>query len=128
MVRLVVGGSGQRAVILGSERIHEEHSMKNRIRLVLAAALALAAASGSWAAGEKAAALTSGEIRKVDVKQQKVTIKHEAIANLDMGPMTMVFRASKPEQLKDLKAGDKVRFRAESSKGALVVTHIEAAK
>jgi Cu(I)/Ag(I) efflux system protein CusF len=111
--------------------------MKNRIHLVLAAALALAAASGSWAAGDKAttaagagatAALTAGEVRKVDVKQQKVTIKHEAIANLDMGPMTMVFRASKPEQLKDLKAGDKVRFRAESTKGALVVTHIEAAK
>ena len=42
--------------------------------------------------------------------------------------MTMVFRATKPEQLKGLKAGDKVRFRAASNKGALVVTHIEAAK
>lgn len=109
--------------------------MKNRIHLLAAAALALAAC-GAWAAGEAArpaaaaaaTALTAGEVRKIDAATAKVTIKHERIANLDMDPMTMVFRATKPEQLKALKAGDKVRFRAESDKGALVVTHIEAAK
>lgn len=106
--------------------------MKNRTRL-LAAALSLAALSGAWAAGEPAkpaaaSALTAGEVRKVDAAAGKVTIKHERIANLDMDAMTMVFRATKPEQLKAIKAGDKVRFHAESDKGALVVTHIEAAK
>jgi len=75
-----------------------------------------------------ATALTAGEVRKVDLQQGKVTIRHETIANLDMPPMTMVFRAGKPEQLKDLKAGDKIRFRAESQAGTLVATHIEAAK
>lgn len=108
--------------------------MNNRIRLLAATALSLAALSGAWAAGEPAkpaaaaGALTAGEVRKVDVAAGKVTIRHERIANLDMDPMTMVFRATKPEQLKAIKAGDKVRFRAESDKGALVVTHIEAAK
>jgi Cu/Ag efflux protein CusF len=111
--------------------------MKNRIHLLAAAVLSLAAVSGAWAAGEAAArkpaaaaatAMTAGEVRKVDAAAGKVTIKHERIANLDMDPMTMVFRATKPEQLKSLKAGDKVRFRADSDKGALIVTHIEAAK
>jgi len=110
--------------------------MTNRIHFLAAAVLSLAAVSGAWAAGEAAkpaaaaaAPMTAGEVRKVDAAAGKVTIKHERIANLDMDPMTMVFRATKPEQLKALKAGDKVNFRADSAKGgALIVTHIEAAK
>lgn len=74
------------------------------------------------------ATMTSGEVRKVDAAQGKVTIRHEPIANLDMPAMTMVFRAEKAELLQNVKAGDKVRFHAESVGGALVVTHIEAAK
>ena len=105
--------------------------MKKRIQ-ILAAALALSTVAGAWAAGETAKAgapvLTSGEVRKVDAAGGKVTIKHERIANIDMDAMTMVFSATKPEELKNLKAGDKVRFHAEYDKGALVVTHIEAAK
>jgi Cu/Ag efflux protein CusF len=112
--------------------------MNNRILFLLAAALSLTAAAGAWAAGAQpvaaasapaaTGALTTGEVRKVDTAHAKVTLRHEAIANLDMAAMTMVFRATRPEQLKGLKAGDKVRFRAESDKGALVVTHIELAK
>jgi Cu/Ag efflux protein CusF len=94
-----------------------------------AGATSLRWAAGLWGpAPAPASALTAGEVRKIDAANAKVTIKHEEIKNLDMGAMTMVFRATKPEQLKGLKAGDKVRFRAESDKGALVVTHIEAAK
>lgn len=104
-----------------------------------ATVLALAMVTGAFAAPAAevvaagpavatAAALTSGEVRKVDREQGKVTIKHEAIANLDMPAMTMVFRAQKPELLKDLNVGDKIRFHAESAGGALVVTQIEAAK
>lgn len=74
-----------------------------------------------------AAQMTTGELRKVDTEQGKLTIKHEPIANLDMPAMTMVFRAAKPEMLKDLKPGDKIQFNAESIGGAIVVTHIQAA-
>jgi len=110
--------------------------MNKQIRVLAFAALSLAAVSGAWAAGEAAkppaaaaaTAMTAGEVRKVDPAGAKVTIKHERIANLDMDAMTMVFRATKPEQLKTLKAGDKVSFHAETDKGALIVTHIEAAK
>jgi Cu(I)/Ag(I) efflux system protein CusF len=112
--------------------------MHKQIQILAAAVLSLSALSGAWAAGDAAkqpaaaaaaaAEMTAAEVRKVDAAGGKVTLKHERIANLDMDPMTMVFRATKPEQLKGLKAGDKVRFRAASNKGALVVTHIEAAK
>jgi Cu/Ag efflux protein CusF len=84
------------------------------------------AAAAPAAAGAQAK-LTGGEVRKVDAEQGKLTIKHEAIANLDMPPMTMVFRVAKPELLKDLKAGDQIRFQAESSGGAITVTKIEKA-
>jgi Cu(I)/Ag(I) efflux system protein CusF len=106
--------------------------MNKLIHAVFAATLSLGALSGAWAADapakQSAAALTAGEVRKVDAAKGQVTLKHERIANLDMDAMTMVFKATKPDQLKGLKAGDKVRFRAESDKGAMVVTHIEAAK
>lgn len=72
-------------------------------------------------------AMIAGEVRKVDADQGKVTLKHDAITNLDMPAMTMVFRAQSPELLKNLKPGDKVRFHAESSDGGIVVTHIQPA-
>lgn len=103
------------------------HSVLAAAAIALAGLSAVAPAAAQSQQGA-ATALTAAEVRKVDLAQGKVTLKHEHIANLDMAPMTMVFRATKPEQLKGLKAGDKVRFRAESDKGALIVTHIEAAK
>ncbi len=73
--------------------------------------------------------LTNGEVRKVDKEAAKVTIKHGEIKNLDMPPMTMVFRVKDAALLDKLKAGDQVRFRAEKDAGgALVVSAIEAAR
>jgi Cu(I)/Ag(I) efflux system protein CusF len=136
--------SGQRpgkdaALKCTHQPLSKESLMKFKASALIAvAALSLGAAAwadnahhttaAKGAAAPAAGALTSAEVRKVDAAQGKVTLKHEAITNLDMPPMTMVFRADKPELLKDLKAGDKVRFRAESVAGAMVVTHIEAAQ
>ena len=108
----------------------------------IAAALALALASGPLAAqtrseipvGQDVAievaqakpdALTEGEIRRVDKEAKKLTIKHGPIANLDMPPMTMVFEVKDPKLLDQVKAGDKVKFRAENNGGRYVVTRIE---
>lgn len=110
------------------------HWMTAGVLSVAAAAVLAAGDHGQHAGGTgKAAAdstmvMTAGEVRKVDSAQSKVTIKHEAIANLDMPAMTMVFRVQKPEVLKDLKVGDKVRFRAESVDGAITVTHLQTEK
>ena len=70
-------------------------------------------------------ALSDGEIRKVDKDAAKLTIKHGPIANLDMMPMTMVFRVKDKAMLDQVKAGDKVRFSADKVEGAITVTALE---
>ena len=72
--------------------------------------------------------MADGEIRKVDMDNKKITIKHGEIKNLDMPGMTMVFQVKDPAMLTTVKTGDKVRFKAEKSGGAIVVTEIQPAK
>jgi Cu(I)/Ag(I) efflux system periplasmic protein CusF len=74
------------------------------------------------------AAMTEGEIRKVDKDAKKLTIKHGEIKNLDMPPMTMVFQVKDEAMLDKLKAGDKIRFTAEKSASGIVVTEIQTAQ
>lgn len=69
--------------------------------------------------------MTRGIITRLDGQNGKVGIRHEAIANLKMPPMTMVFRVADPALLKDLKVGDAVRFHAENPAGKLTVTAIQ---
>jgi Cu/Ag efflux protein CusF len=90
--------------------------------LVLAAALALAGAAFAQTPSD----MTDGEVRKVDKGAAKVTIKHSEIKNLEMPPMTMVFQVKDAALLDKVKAGDKVRFRAEKVGSGYVVTAIEA--
>ena len=82
------------------------------------------AAAGGKAMGDMA----DGEIRKIDTDNKKITIKHGEIKNLDMPGMTMVFQVKDPAMLSAVKTGDKVRFKAEKSGGAMVVTEIQPAK
>ena len=87
------------------------------------AALALLASS---AAGFAAPAMADGEIRKVDKEASKLTIRHGALKDLGMPPMTMVFRVQDQAMLSQVAAGDKVRFSAARVAGALTVTAIES--
>jgi Cu(I)/Ag(I) efflux system protein CusF len=80
------------------------------------------------AAPAAASALSDGEIRKVDRDAQKITIRHGPITNLNMPPMTMVFQVKDPALLDRAKTGDKVKFAAEQSGGAYIVTRIENVK
>jgi len=78
--------------------------------------------------GPDALTLADGEIRKVNKDAKKLTIRHGAIAHMDMPPMTMVYQVKDPAMLDQVRAGDKVRFAAEKIGGAYVVTKIEPAK
>ncbi|BDC86098.1 copper-binding protein [Aeromonas caviae] len=69
--------------------------------------------------------LTKGTITRLDAANGKVGIRHEAITNLKMPPMTMVFRVADPAQLQGLKVGDEVLFHAENPAGKLTVTAIQ---
>jgi len=69
--------------------------------------------------------LVAGEVRKVNRDAQKITIKHGPLEHLGMPPMTMVFRAQDAAMLDQVRAGDKIRFRAENINGQFTVTRIE---
>lgn len=66
-----------------------------------------------------------GEIVRIDPDSGRVTLRHEAIPNLDMRAMTMVFRVESPELLKDVKVGDRVTFEAARVEGALTLTKLQ---
>lgn len=74
-----------------------------------------------------ASAMSEGVVRKIDAANARITLRHGPLANLPMPPMTMVFRVQPPGLLNGVKVGDTVKFRAESIKGALTVTAIQAA-
>ena len=73
------------------------------------------------------AELSEGEITRSDPRTLRLTLKHGEIKNLEMPPMTMVFRVADASVVGDLKPGDKVRFRAEQISGAYHVQRIESA-
>lgn len=77
---------------------------------------------------DQEAMMADGEVRKVDKSAGKITVKHSPLPNLGMGPMTMVFRAKDPALLDRLKAGDRIRFRAESVNGALTISEATKAQ
>ena len=109
-----------------------------RLRRTLAAALGAAAmaafaqspdAPRTAAAGPAApaAALVEGEVRKVDLENRKVTLRHGPLANLDMPGMTMVFQVMDEGMLQGIQPGDKVRFAADKIDGKFTVVRLERA-
>jgi Cu(I)/Ag(I) efflux system protein CusF len=86
--------------------------------------LLTATALAGLLAGTALAQPTDGEVRKIDKAQSKVTLKHGEIKNLEMPPMTMVFRVKDPAMLDALTVGDKVRFSVEKIDGQYTVTTI----
>jgi len=95
---------------------------------VFAVMLALASAPTIAMGEDKTLPMVQGEIKKIDESAGKVTIKHAAIPNLDMDPMTMVFKAADPAMLAEVKPGDKVLFSVDAVNGQLTVMRLEKAK
>ena len=75
-----------------------------------------------------AADMSDAEVRKIDKDTRKVTLKHGEIKNLDMPAMTMIFQVKDIALLDKVKAGDKVKFKAEKVPSGYAVTDIEVAK
>lgn len=97
---------------------------KSMIMLAAVLGLALGIPAGSRADD----VLVNGEVTKVDEAAGKITIKHDPIKKFDMDAMTMVFRAGDPAMLKQVKAGDKVKFHPDKVNGQFTVTKIEKQK
>jgi Cu(I)/Ag(I) efflux system periplasmic protein CusF len=71
------------------------------------------------------ASATEGEVKKIDKAQGKITLKADAIKNLDMPAMTMVFRARPPSLLDGVAEGDAVHFEADKVDGLYIVTALK---
>ena len=83
--------------------------------------------AGAWAQAQTPTTPASGEVTKLDMPGGRVTIKHGEIKNLDMPPMTMVFRVSNPRLFDELTVGSRVRFSAEKIDGQYTVTAVSRA-
>ena len=99
--------------------------MQKHTHSVVSVLLASASAF-TWAQASRP--FTDGEVRKVDLSAQKITLKHGEIKNLDMPAMQMSFRVTDPNWLKTLQVHDKVRFSADKIGGQFTVTSIEVRK
>ncbi len=96
---------------------------------VLTAAALLVLTIGLPAPAYAQSSLVDGEVRKVDAAAEKITLRHGPMKKFDMDDgMTMVFRVKDKAMLKQVKAGDKVRFDADKINGQFTVTRIEKAK
>ncbi|ADG20930.1 conserved hypothetical protein (plasmid) [Paraburkholderia atlantica] len=77
------------------------------------------------AASSKDAALTDAEVKKVDPSTGMLTLKHGALKNVGMPPMTMAFKAKDTAMVKQVKEGEKVKVRVESVNGTLTIVKLE---
>jgi Cu(I)/Ag(I) efflux system periplasmic protein CusF len=89
--------------------------------LSAAAALVLAATVNAQAP------TASGEITKLDKAAARITLKHGEIKNLDMPPMTMVFRVADARLLDGLAVGQRIGFTADRVNGQYTVTSVTKA-
>ena len=88
-----------------------------------AVAAALVATSAYSVAAIAQEATASGEVRRINAAEGKITIKHGQIPDLDLAAMTLVYRID-PALMADIKPGDSVKFTARREAGQYVVVAI----
>jgi Cu/Ag efflux protein CusF len=69
--------------------------------------------------------MSDGVVRKIDLENGRITLKHGPLVNLDMPAMTMMFRVQPPGLLNAVKVGDRVKFHVEQIGGVYTVTAIQ---
>ncbi len=88
-------------------------------------ALQTAVAQTDVAAQKKTIELTKATVRKIDLTKNKITLQHEAIQNIGMPAMTMVFKVADPQMLQGITVGDAVQFAADKQDRQLLITALE---
>lgn len=107
---------------------NSHRSFASRRALVLGAAAIVASLGLSGPARAQATDRVEGEVRRVNLAEGKVTLRHGPLEKLDMPGMTMVFTARDPSLLRDLSVGEKVMFTAEHTGGVFYVVEIVRAR
>ncbi len=102
------------------------HLLSKVSNVLLGATVVLATLGAATAQAQGSPA--TGEITKLDKAGGRITIKHGEIKNLDMPPMTMVFRVREAKLMDGVAVGDRVTFTAEKLEGNFTVTTLSRAK
>ena len=71
------------------------------------------------------ATLTEAEVKNVDTATSMVTLKHGALENVGMPPMTMAFKAKDAAMARQVHEGDKVKVRVKNVNGTLTIVEME---
>jgi Cu(I)/Ag(I) efflux system periplasmic protein CusF len=80
------------------------------------------APSGRPSSAASATSMATGEVLEIDRKEGRVLVKHGPIASIGMDAMTMEFLVPDPAPLKQLRAGDQIRFSVVWRKGEYEIT------
>lgn len=65
------------------------------------------------------------EVRRIDARGNRLSLRHGRIDNLDMPPMTMFFQVSDPAMLERVKVGERIRFSADRVNGQYTVMELQ---
>lgn len=98
--------------------------LTDRRKLVLFFGCVTATIVGRGYAQPSAADFIAGEIIKIDAERAEVTLRHEPIAHLHLPARTTIFHYVDARLILRVKAGDKIRFRADRFEGILRLTAI----
>lgn len=107
----------------GSARVFTSYSMQPA-----AAGPADHRAAANTASTPQATDLSEGEVVRWDAATRRITLRHGELRNLDMPPMTMVFRVRDAVPAAAQVPGARVRFLAERDAGGFVASRIEPAR
>jgi Cu/Ag efflux protein CusF len=91
--------------------------------MLIAGMAGMAAIGTALPVRAKDTATATGEVRRIDVGQGLVALRHGEIKDMGLPAATLVYHIA-PALLRDIKPGDKVRFTATRQDGAYVVTAI----
>lgn len=92
-----------------------------KTKLIIAAAMAALVSAAPALAQE----YTKGTVKEIKADQEKVTVIHEELKNLDMPAMTMVFNVADPAMLEEMKEGATIEFVADRVRGKLTITEVK---
>lgn len=95
------------------------------MRRLLTAAFVFCTAAAAVAQAPPRLGPNEGQVLEVDREAREITIRHGYLPELDMDPMSMVFKVANPALLDGLKKGDRVRFKPGLLEGRFAVMSIE---
>ncbi|OJW51142.1 MAG: efflux transporter periplasmic adaptor subunit [Alphaproteobacteria bacterium 41-28] len=116
--------TGEQVVISGQFLIDSESNLKSSFQRLEAQK----GGNASPVNGKSNVIIGHGTIKAIDLRNHRLTIKHDAIKAIDWPAMTMTFTVPEKTDISQLEVGSTINFHLEKNKdNQMVITHIEKA-